>query len=631
MANKKISELASYTTPKANDLLLISDVVAHESKKLTLADLGTFVLNSGNITASVYGTASYALVAMTASFVTSSNIYGVVSSASWSPFISVITVPSASWVSASAFIITAQTASYITASNIYGVVSSASFATTASYALNGGSGGTSLTTGATYPITSSWAITASYALNGGSGGVSQITVPSASWVSASVFITTAQTASYLAFNGTPNGTASYAIFAGNIPNVRQDYGTFYAITQSVSSSQIDLVSVTPTFGGLQTTNFEVYGTVNVPFTSSVNGRLELFVLDRQQGFSQSLDFSPIYVSLGGNAPISGTLRYPVVLSGAATINGLYKVYITASGGVYFDPTRIMRYKITSTSDQLAVQSAEPTIFSSYPIHANMLYSSSLHPGVAYQGSASQVVFSGSYDVTSLLIPPSSVNILSYTWALSGLITMSVDNNAGLIDLGGIPMSCVSMSAANCGLSFLPDMSSGSLGYLNVPNNTIIGNLSLPNSMSYVNIAGNYYINFPNQWPSGMTVFIADGNGIVSTPYSVPNTLQTMSFVNCPNLTTWLAPGLPSSLTYWNSNNTPLINNFPSTMPPGLLYLDVTNNSLPPTTIGNIAAGLAANGLNGGYLSIYNNPGSASAFSIAANLATLQGLGWTVVS
>jgi hypothetical protein len=59
-------------------------------------------------------------------------------------------------------------------------VNSASYALTSSYALNGGSGGgTTLTTGSTYPITSSWsnnAITASYALNGGSGGGTGSTV-----------------------------------------------------------------------------------------------------------------------------------------------------------------------------------------------------------------------------------------------------------------------------------------------------------------------------------------------------------------------------------------------------------------------------------------------------------------------
>jgi hypothetical protein len=66
----------------------------------------------------------------------------------------------------------ANTASYVLNSI------SSSYALTASYAMNGGGGGTSLITGSTYPITSSWsnnAITASYALNasGGGGGTVQ--------------------------------------------------------------------------------------------------------------------------------------------------------------------------------------------------------------------------------------------------------------------------------------------------------------------------------------------------------------------------------------------------------------------------------------------------------------------------
>lgn len=44
---------------------------------------------------------------------------------------------------------------------------SASYALTASYALNGGAGGTTLTTGSFYPITSSWAESASYVFNTG--------------------------------------------------------------------------------------------------------------------------------------------------------------------------------------------------------------------------------------------------------------------------------------------------------------------------------------------------------------------------------------------------------------------------------------------------------------------------------
>jgi len=68
----------------------------------------------------------------------------------------------------------ASTASY----NLNSV--SSSYALTASFALNSGGGGTTLTTGSTYPITSSWAnnvISASYAANGG-GTTSVVSVAS---------------------------------------------------------------------------------------------------------------------------------------------------------------------------------------------------------------------------------------------------------------------------------------------------------------------------------------------------------------------------------------------------------------------------------------------------------------------
>ena len=67
--------------------------------------------------------------------------------------------------------LTVISSSYTAATASFAVTSS--FALTSSYAMNGGGGGTTLTTGSTYPITSSWsnnAITASYALNAGSGG-----------------------------------------------------------------------------------------------------------------------------------------------------------------------------------------------------------------------------------------------------------------------------------------------------------------------------------------------------------------------------------------------------------------------------------------------------------------------------
>ena len=90
--------------------------------------------------------ASWASSSISSSYITASNIDGIVSSASY-----------------------ANTASYISSSNIDGIITaiSASWASSsisASYAPSSG-GDTSLTTGSTYPITSSWADTASIALN----------------------------------------------------------------------------------------------------------------------------------------------------------------------------------------------------------------------------------------------------------------------------------------------------------------------------------------------------------------------------------------------------------------------------------------------------------------------------------
>ena len=107
-------------------------------------------LTASNIKSTLQGTASYALTASIAlNAITPSS------------------VPSASWVSASNFITLAQTASYISSSAIFD--------------------------NKVYNHTASYALTASIALN----AITPTSVPSASWVSASNFITLAQTASYI--------------------------------------------------------------------------------------------------------------------------------------------------------------------------------------------------------------------------------------------------------------------------------------------------------------------------------------------------------------------------------------------------------------------------------------------------
>ena len=639
MSNQRVSQLAPITATEltSDDLLLVSDVTAFQSKKLTLSELFNYLFPSDNFSGSLFGTASYATNALTASYIT-------IHSASY--------VPTSSWAYdavTSSFSKLANTASNATTSS-YALTASFTIATSVDFAYSSSLSNYTLTASyllldpnnatngsASYALTASYfageeSATSSYAINAfesfyadtASFSISTTNADTASFVA---------TSSYLQFNGYPNGTASYAITAGNIANNWQDYGSFSAITQSITSSQLDLVTILPTFGGLQMTDVEIHGTLDVPFTSShaaLLGRVELFALERKSGISQSLDYSPVYLNLGGTATISGTLHYPVSLHGNTPLYGLYEFYVTTSNGITLDKNRIVRFKLSSTSDQLSVNSAEPMIFNTYPVNSILMWSSSLHPTIAYQGSASQVIFSGSSDVTSLLVPPGSVSNMNYTWTLTGCKKIILDSNTGLTQLGGIPRSCVTMSAAYCGLTELPDMSSGSVGYANFPGNNIVANLSLPPSMNYLNVAGNYYVNLPATWPAGIQTLVADGTGIVYIPPIIPDSLISMSFNSCPNLNGWLSPTLPANLKYLDTSVSPL-SNLPMTMPSQLQWVNVSNCQLSPTIIGSIAQGLVNNGLTGGVFAFLNNPGSGSAFNISSNIATLISRGWNVIS
>ncbi len=637
MANKRVSELVSIAATELDvaDLLLLSDVSEHESKKLQVKELSDFILSGGNLSGTLYGTASYAKNAATASYVEMISA-SYASTASWALKINTasyaLTALSASYSQRSFW---ATTASYALTSSVELVYSSAfsDYARTASYlrwtpGISNGTASYALTAShviatqnsTSYAATSSWA----YNSISASRAISSANVDTASFT---------YTASYLAFKGIPNGTASYALTAANIVNQRQDYGMYYAITQSISSSQLDLVEVTPVFGGLKNTEFEIYGTVIVPFTSSngpTEGKVELFVLNRQYGYSQSMDSIQAYANIGGGSNISGTFKYPFTMRGEASLYGLFQVYVTASNGAFIETSRPVRFKISSVSDQLGVSSAEPMQFYSYPEDAIMSYSSSLHPGTLYEGSASQVIFSGSYDATELLIPPGTVNILQYTWTLTGLEKFIADGNPGLTYLGGLPTGCTSASAADCSLTELPDMKNSTVQYLNVPNNNIVANLSLSPSMSYLDVSNNYYVHLPNTMPQGMTVLKADGIGITYTPPYIPDTLISMSFANCPQLTSWLAPDFPASLQYFDCHNSPLLN-IPYVVPSDLLYVNISNCALANNIIGNLANGLDVNGLNNGYFAFKNNPSSHSAFNIIPIINSLRGKGWTIVS
>src|ERR1035438_1254627 len=116
MANKRVSELAPITAAELDfaDLLLLSDVNAHESKKLALSDLSSFLLFGGNLSGSLFGTASYAIMAATASYTA---------------------MVSASYANISSLAYNANTASYVLSALSSSYSPSSSCCVTASYAL----------------------------------------------------------------------------------------------------------------------------------------------------------------------------------------------------------------------------------------------------------------------------------------------------------------------------------------------------------------------------------------------------------------------------------------------------------------------------------------------------------------
>jgi len=154
----------------------------------TLTTGSTYPITSSWSTNAI--SSSFATFAVSATSATSATSANTATSASYSLSssysVNSTTATSSSFASTSSYNLNSISSSFsnnaLTASYVENSVSS-SYALTASFSLNGGGGGTTLTTGSTYPITSSWAnnvITASYALVAGSGGGSTPAVSVAS-------------------------------------------------------------------------------------------------------------------------------------------------------------------------------------------------------------------------------------------------------------------------------------------------------------------------------------------------------------------------------------------------------------------------------------------------------------------
>jgi hypothetical protein len=196
MANKRISELTELASADiaSNDLFIVTDVSVLESKKLQATGLKNFVLDNGRITGSI----TYALSAGTASYI---------DSASFGPVISSSYAISASWSNRSGISTTALTASYIDGNNVSGSIPSSSYSQTASYVnyrYNNGRVENSQTASYCELSVSSSFLKFTPGINNGT----------CSYALTSAYMSTSGTASYLSYTGIPNGTASFALRLG---------------------------------------------------------------------------------------------------------------------------------------------------------------------------------------------------------------------------------------------------------------------------------------------------------------------------------------------------------------------------------------------------------------------------------
>jgi hypothetical protein len=362
MANKRVSELAQIAVGElaSSDLLLVSDVSAQESKKLTLGDLNSYILTDGNLSGSFYGTASWSEQSKTASF-----LLGTIQSASFAITASYAlngstNAGSASWASSSlssSFATSASFAQTVRQAATASFATSSKFADSASFVIYSGTNNgtiqnainaTSATnaTSASFSanaFSSSYAVTASTALVTTSASFAQNS-NTASYAgfaaTASIGITTnIQASASWASSSVSASYASYADEAGTAisasyvtPNLSlQQYGIFLAITQSNYRSQLDKVDLDPFLDVPATASIEVAGTMVAPYTSSIplNESVTLYALNRATGHTVNLDSTPIYVNIQGQfsnisasiaATVAGNLNGSVTGSAQGNIN-----------------------------------------------------------------------------------------------------------------------------------------------------------------------------------------------------------------------------------------------------------------------------------------------------------------------
>jgi Leucine-rich repeat (LRR) protein len=641
IGNKTVVQLVELTSDEVvpQDLLYIVDVDANESKKIQVSQFGLWLNASG----SVY--AVRAILADTASYILGSNVFGSVNSSSYALLAS--TSSFAQFVSQS---LSAISSSYaLTASfSMNGGGSGSNTASyllyqgvpngTSSYALNAATADTSTATSfllyfggnngtASYAITTqnvqhaTTSDTASYFNNSVSGSVA-----TASYALLSQQTLQPNSSSYLIFTPSiSNGTASYAMASKAIINTIVDYGVFLAYTQSAYEAQLDDVDVFWSTTQPATTPIEAVGTIIVPFTSSTatSGTVYLSTLDRNTGIQNVLDATPIYFNSNSNSTSSyGQIKMPFSLMGQSNLYGSYMMFVSSSNNLQIEPTRTVRFSISSESDILSSSINVPFTLTVFPSSSiNFTFTST--DGGPFTDKITGLLHTMSLNKKIFTLNAINQGMISmnYFWPLTAVTESNFSNNP-LTNLGGIPSSLTYLSCSNCNLTSFYTFASSSLSTLNCSSNFLTSLPTFPSSMSYINCSNNAltslnlpltlsYLNcslnqltsLPNNLSTGLRTFLADNNNIQLLPPSLPNTIVSMSMNNNYPLLNFSS--LPSQSVYLSFNNCSNMGSLP-TIPLDVLYLSVQSCSFVQSVVDNILSNLVSNAMVSGTIDIRGN-------------------------
>jgi hypothetical protein len=630
MANKRVSELAPITSTQlvVGDLLLLSDIVAQESKKLTIQEFSTWLFNGSlntiavSLTGSLFGTSSWARFSQTASVVTNpSASYALTASFALNGTSGAASV-SSSWASQSLSASFATTASYVNLTN----ATSASFATNATNAksasfviFTGGNNGTVynavLATNSTNSILATTATTATTATS----SLSATSALSASFssqslssshaivadfaFSASIGITTnfQSSASWASqsLSSSNSLTASYALTALQLvpSTILYPQGVYLAITQSTLAGQLDVVQINPSLASPVSTSIEAMGTVIAFYTSSIilNESISLYALDRTTGTVVQLDSTPIYVNIQGQfGSISASIN--AIASGSITggISGSINGRIT--GSISGSLTGSISGSLTGGfTGSISGSNANGTLTGSLTSSINASVTASLTASISASVTASLVAtyagtFSGSVSG-------------SISTALSGAIKIPF-SLMGSTPMTGTYLVYVSASSNNINLEptrttrFNIDSAAGNFGvssgepiqFTDTPTNTVLtftstdggpftdtaANIVATGSSKILTLSASALgiTNMKYVWTlNNLTSFNANDNASLGIVGGMPASIVTMSCMNCSLAVLSPLNRTSASILKVHGNQLVALPSLPSTMS----YIDCSGN------------------------------------------------------